>query len=239
MPREKKHARRGNNEGSIYQRSDGRWTGEVLIGYKPDGKPHRKALYGKTRQEAAQKVQHMAVEVADGKKPLIAKKTTLAQWAYEWLDIYCRPRVTARTFDWRSTLAETHIVPILGTTPLQNLTALKAQRLFSDMQKSGKSARTVKAVRNLLRQIMEQARKVGHITVNPILDTDSPKRNRKPDDNCKALSREMRAKVLAAAQDDAIMKPIVTTLPFTGLRPGTEKNPSEPLRFQGISWSEW
>jgi integrase len=30
----------------------------------------------------------------------------------------------------------------------------------------------------------------------------------------------MRAKVLAAAQDDTIMKPIVTTLLFTGLRSG-------------------
>ncbi|MDR1891922.1 MAG: site-specific integrase [Oscillospiraceae bacterium] len=220
MPREKKHTRRGNNEGSIYQRSDGRWAGEVLIGYKPDGKPQRKAIYGKTRQEVAQKVQRMAVEVADGKKPLANKRTTLAQWIDEWLDIYCRPRVTGRTLDWYSTLAQTHIAPILGMTPLQKLTALKAQHLFSDMQKSGKSDRTIKAVRNLLRQIMEQARKVGHVTVNPILDTDPPRRTRKPDDNCKALSQEMRVKVLTAAQGDIIMKPIVTTLLFTGLRSG-------------------
>jgi integrase len=220
MPREKKHTRRGNNEGSIYRRSDGRWAGEVFIGYKPDGKPWRKVIYGKTRQEVAQKVGRMTVEVADGQKPLADKKTVLARWIDEWLDIYCRPRVTARTFDWYATLVKTHIVPILGTTPLSKLTALKAQHLFSDMQKAGKSERTIKAVRNLLRQIMEQARKVGYVAINPILDTDPPRRTRKPDDSCKALSREMRARVLAAAQGDTIMKPIVTTLLFTGLRSG-------------------
>jgi integrase len=221
MPRDsKKTTRRGNNEGSIYQRSDGRWVGEVFIGYKPDGKPQRKVIYGKTRQEVAKKVQRMAVEVADGKKPIADRKTTLAQWTDEWLDIYCRPRVASRTFDWYSTLAQIHITPKLGATPLQKLTTLQAQRLFSDMQKAGKSERTVKAVRNLLRQLMEQARKVGHVAANPILDTDPPKRVRKADDKCKALSPEMRCKVLAAAQCDAIMKPVVTTLMFMGLRSG-------------------
>ena len=54
MPRKtKKQTRRGNNEGSIYQRADGWWVGQVLYGYKPDGKPNRKAVLGKTREEVA------------------------------------------------------------------------------------------------------------------------------------------------------------------------------------------
>jgi hypothetical protein len=43
MPRqlktiEKKTNRRGNNEGSIYQRKDGRWCAQVTIGYRENGK---------------------------------------------------------------------------------------------------------------------------------------------------------------------------------------------------------
>jgi integrase len=45
--------RRGSGEGSIYQRKDGRWCAQVSLGYKPGGKPHRKLLYGKTRNEVA------------------------------------------------------------------------------------------------------------------------------------------------------------------------------------------
>ena len=53
----RKARRRGNNEGSIFQRaSDGLWVGMVTVGYKTDGKPIRKPHYGKTRQEVAQKV---------------------------------------------------------------------------------------------------------------------------------------------------------------------------------------
>jgi hypothetical protein len=44
---------RGNNEGSIFQRKDGRWTGSVTTVYKTDGKPIRKDIYGKTRLEVA------------------------------------------------------------------------------------------------------------------------------------------------------------------------------------------
>ena len=55
MPRKKEipnyTTRRGNNEGTIYQRNDGRWCGQITIGYKADGKPERKTAYGKTRIE--------------------------------------------------------------------------------------------------------------------------------------------------------------------------------------------
>jgi len=43
--------KRGNNEGSISKRSDGRWMARVTL---PSGE--RRALYGKTRQEASRKL---------------------------------------------------------------------------------------------------------------------------------------------------------------------------------------
>ena len=48
-------AKRGNNEGSIYKRKDGRWTGAVTIG---GGRAslQRKQFYGQTRQEVARKL---------------------------------------------------------------------------------------------------------------------------------------------------------------------------------------
>ena len=56
MPRKTKNTRRGNLEGSIYQRNDGKWCGQVLIGYKSNGKPNRKTFYGRTREEVAKKI---------------------------------------------------------------------------------------------------------------------------------------------------------------------------------------
>ena len=57
MPRKKKSAtRRGNNEGSIYQRKDGLWIAQVTIGVKEDGKIARKSFTGKSRAEVAEKI---------------------------------------------------------------------------------------------------------------------------------------------------------------------------------------
>lgn len=46
--------KRGNNEGTIVRRKDGRWMASITIGRDPaTGKPKRAWFYGKTRQEAA------------------------------------------------------------------------------------------------------------------------------------------------------------------------------------------
>ena len=68
MPRKttKKPTRRGNNEGSIYQRKDGKWCGQVLIGYNDRGKPTRKTFYGKTRADVAKKVNEASYQVFTG-----------------------------------------------------------------------------------------------------------------------------------------------------------------------------
>lgn len=49
--------RRGDGEGSITRRKDGRWQGSALIGYdRETGKPIRKYFYGKTRKEVQRKL---------------------------------------------------------------------------------------------------------------------------------------------------------------------------------------
>ena len=53
-PSKPKTTRRGKNEGSVYRRKDGKWVGQVTVGYHPDtGKTIRKYTYANTREEAA------------------------------------------------------------------------------------------------------------------------------------------------------------------------------------------
>ena len=45
-PSKPKTTRRGKNEGSVYRRKDGKWVGQVTVGYHTDtGKPIRKYTY--------------------------------------------------------------------------------------------------------------------------------------------------------------------------------------------------
>lgn len=43
-------AKRGNNEGSIFKRADGRWAASLQVGYE-NGQRRRKSFYGRTQSE--------------------------------------------------------------------------------------------------------------------------------------------------------------------------------------------
>lgn len=58
--------KRGNNEGTIYRRKDGRWCGMVTIGRKSDGKLKRVTFYGKTKQEVVEKVTKAISDLKQG-----------------------------------------------------------------------------------------------------------------------------------------------------------------------------
>jgi integrase len=51
-----KTTKQGNNEGTITRRKDGRWEARISLGRGVTGKVKRMSLYGKTRQEVADKL---------------------------------------------------------------------------------------------------------------------------------------------------------------------------------------
>ena len=63
--------RRGNNEGGISKRSDGRWMARITL----DG-GKRKAIYGKTRAEVATKLREALHDVGRG-VPLVDERQIL------------------------------------------------------------------------------------------------------------------------------------------------------------------
>jgi integrase len=66
--------KRGNGEGSIYRRTDGRWVGQYLV-HTAKG-PKYRYLYGKTRQAVAEKLTK-AVADRDGGLIFDTGKVTL------------------------------------------------------------------------------------------------------------------------------------------------------------------
>ena len=74
--------RRGNGEGSIYKRNDGRWVGQYLV-YTAKG-PKYRYLYGKTRAVVAEKLTK-AMSERDGGLVFEAGKLTVAEYMDRWL----------------------------------------------------------------------------------------------------------------------------------------------------------
>ncbi len=66
--------KRGNNEGSIVKRSDGRWMARVTL---DDGK--RKNIYAKTRQEAARLLTEVMRDRNTG-LPIVGERQTVGTY---------------------------------------------------------------------------------------------------------------------------------------------------------------
>ena len=223
MPRKtKKPTRRGNKEGSIYQRSDGKWCGQVLAGYNALGKPIRKTFYGSTREEVSQKVTEGAYQAFSGNMPAtVAAAVTVEKLITDYLWTFKKPAVSDVTFDWYLGIVRKHVIPELGTLPARDVTTYHIQRLLNVMNGKRLSQRHIKGARDILNQMFSQAFEMDLVARNTVTGAKVPKPSRlqsakKP----KAIPPADRKKILAAAETDIRMKTALTVLMFTGVRVG-------------------
>ena len=74
-----KTMKRGNNEGTITRRKDGRWEARLSLGRDAMGKAKRITLYGKTRQEVANKLTQALHDKQQG--TFVASNSRSAGWS--------------------------------------------------------------------------------------------------------------------------------------------------------------
>src|ERR687898_14526 len=112
--------KRGNGEGSITRHKDGlymaRYTVETAIRAK------RKAVYAKTRKEAAEK---LTAAMADASKGITADggPKTVGAFLTSWLENTVRGSVRKSTYDRNESLCRVHLIPTLGRKKLKTLGA--------------------------------------------------------------------------------------------------------------------
>ena len=113
--------RRGNNEGTIFQRADGRWSAGVSDGYTAAGRARRVYVYGRTRGEVAGKLRDMQRRRDDG-RPLVDKQITLGDFLDQWLSTTLPHTVRASTAASYTDQLRRHVIPVLGQRQLGKLT---------------------------------------------------------------------------------------------------------------------
>jgi integrase len=146
-----KQKQRGHGEGSIYQRPDGRWVGQITL---VDGK--RKYLYGKTRKEVADRL-HQALQ--EQKQGLLATgpKQKLADYLEFWLEEVHKPAIKLTSYLRYRTLLTKHIIPDLGYIVLQKLSVRHIQSFYAKKVKEGLSAQTVHILHAILHKALHDA----------------------------------------------------------------------------------
>ena len=104
-------SKRGNNEGSIYKRADGRWVAQVTVD-RARGMQGRKYIYGKTREAVARKLTEALKAVQDD-VPLPSGRTTVAGFGNAWLKSI-RPSIKPKTYEGYEAALRVHVPPALG-----------------------------------------------------------------------------------------------------------------------------
>jgi len=215
--------RRGNNEGSIYKRANGSWTGQVSVGHDLEtGKRKRKSFYGQTRKEVADKIAKVLQELQNGSY-IEPTAITLGEWLTKWLVNYKKGQLKPLTYESYENLIQSHIEPGLGKIPLAKLQAHTLQSFYNaklaNGRKDGKgglSTRTVRYFHAIIREALEQATKEGLLSRNIADATNPPVIKNKP---MHPLTESELLIFLESIKEDRLYAAYVVAA-FTGLRRG-------------------
>jgi integrase len=214
--------KRGNGEGSITRYKDGRWCGRYTI-HTANG-PKRKAVYGKTRQEAAEKLAKALADLSGGLL-FDATNLTLGDFLERWLSESVRHSVKPNTYESYSQLTRRHIIPALGRNKLKKLTPAHVRRFRTSALTVGLSARTVQYLLTLLREALQQAVEDGLIPRNAAQGV-RVKQTRK--EEIHPLSSEQVGTLLGAATGERLEALYVVAI-HSGLRQG---------ELLGLKWED-
>jgi integrase len=202
--------RRGHGEGSIYQRSDGRWAAGISL---EGGK--RKTFYGKTRREVQEQLK---TALHEQQKGLLATgpQQKVGQFLTHWLENVHKQSIRSRTYERYEEIVRLHLVPGIGHHQLQKLSPQHLQSFYAKKLEEGLSATTVISFHNVLHKALETAVRWNLISRNTC-DLVSPPRRKHFE--IQPLGIEQVQQLLAAARGHRLEALFILAL-ASGLRRG-------------------
>ncbi len=214
--------KRGNGEGSIYRRKDGRWVGQYTV-YTAQG-PKYRYIYGKTRAVVAEKLTK-AMAGRDGGLVFDAGNLTVGDYLDNWLRDSVGGTVRDRTFERHEQIVRLHIKPTLGRLKLNALAPAHVQGLYRDRLDSGLAPATVQKIHVVLHKALSQAMMWSLVPRNATEAVTAPRPTQK---EIRPLDRKQVKALLEAACEDRLEALYVLAV-TTGMRQG---------ELLGLKWED-
>jgi integrase len=205
--------RRGNGEGTISRRKDGRWEARYYVPTMNGTK--RKTIYGKTQAEVRDKLTKALSDRIDG-IVYDDENMTVGEYLNMWLKGSVYGSVRQSTYDRDTNLVNNHIKPLLGSLKLKKLNSAHIQSFYRDRLDTGLSASTVHKMHDILRHGLAQAVD-WHLSPRNVADVVKPPRPVAKE--MVALSTDDTRRLLDAAAEDRL-EALYKLAVHTGMRQG-------------------
>jgi integrase len=186
--------------------------------------PKRKTIYGKKRDDVAERLAKALSNRADGIM-VDDKNLIVGDYLDRWLSDSVRGTVRESTFSRDKYLVVNHVKPSVGRLKLKNVNAPHLQGLYRERLDSGLSASTVQKVHHVLHKALAQAVRWDLIPRNP---ADAVKAPRPMPKEMRPLSAKEARRLLDAAKGDKLEALYVVAV-TTGMRRG---------ELLGLKWSD-
>ena len=128
------------------KRTDGRYSKQILVGYKPDGKRKMKTIYGKTIKEVEIKERELRDNMEAGIN--VVDTITVSEWADIWLKTF-KSNIAHNTYTRYEGIIKKQITPYIGNIQLKKVRLNTVQSMINEIRETLAPA-TVKKTKDVL-----------------------------------------------------------------------------------------
>jgi integrase len=158
--------RRGNREGTIYQRSDGRWCGQLTVDRR------RETVYGATQEEVQKKLLTRRTELRMG-SVTTGEDLTVNELGERWMALIRHKLAGTTIRAYRRDLRL--LAPHIGLKYVRELTVWDVSTLYDRLERADVPSASRHLVGTRLRQLLEHARVAGLVAANVAKNVPLPR----------------------------------------------------------------
>ncbi|MFF0389608.1 tyrosine-type recombinase/integrase [Kitasatospora sp. NPDC004615] len=166
-----------NGAGSITRRPDGLYEARVYV-TTTDGLKKRISRYGKTYDEAAEKLAR-AKELEEKGVPTPTKAVKVGEYLTYWLAEIVKPNQRETTYSKYETMVRLYLIPMLGTKRLTKLGIQDVRTFFSRLRSEKVGGATQQECMKVLRNALNRAIREELLLRNVAELVDMPKADSK------------------------------------------------------------
>ena len=156
--------KRSNGEGCVRRTPSGTWRGQIMDGYRDDGKRNIVSFTGATKGEVLDQMRQFKHQ-RETIGPSVSKQTTFEKWADVWYADY-QSQVQPSTYEnYRYTLKM--LKDYFGTKKLREIKILDINRFHDHLRQKGLSHSYITKCRSMLIQIFDAAEANEEVSSNP------------------------------------------------------------------------